>query len=74
MAAGGAIILIGTAGCGFYGLTHNSSYYKLECLLNAASKIWFVLGDSTVGKSALTQAFHSDGSHFPKPYVMVCTT
>ena len=25
VAAGGAIILIGTAGCGFYGLTHNSS-------------------------------------------------
>ena len=25
VAAGGAIILIGLAGCGFYGLTHNSS-------------------------------------------------
>jgi len=24
-----------------------------------------------VGKSALTQAFHSDGTHFPKNYTMV---
>lgn len=29
-----------------------------------------VVGDSTVGKSALCQAFHSDGSHFPKNYTM----
>jgi len=32
-----------------------------------------VAGDSSVGKSAITQVFHSDGSHFPKAYVMVCT-
>ncbi|XP_074648655.1 intraflagellar transport protein 27 homolog [Tubulanus polymorphus] len=29
-----------------------------------------VTGDSTVGKSALAQVFHSDGSHFPKNYTM----
>ncbi|CAH1269136.1 IFT27 [Branchiostoma lanceolatum] len=29
-----------------------------------------VAGDSTVGKSALVQTFHSDGSHFPKSYTM----
>ncbi|XP_038048254.1 intraflagellar transport protein 27 homolog [Patiria miniata] len=29
-----------------------------------------VVGDSTVGKSALTQVFHSDGTHFPKAYSM----
>ncbi|KAJ8037048.1 Intraflagellar transport protein 27-like [Holothuria leucospilota] len=29
-----------------------------------------VVGDSAVGKSALTQVFHSDGSHFPKGYSM----
>ncbi|XP_071948916.1 intraflagellar transport protein 27 homolog [Antedon mediterranea] len=29
-----------------------------------------VVGNSTVGKSALTQIFHSDGSHFPKAYSM----
>ena len=28
-------------------------------------------GDATVGKSALTQAYHSDGSSFPKTYTMV---
>ena len=28
-------------------------------------------GDSTVGKSAISQMFHSDGSHFPKSYSMV---
>lgn len=27
-------------------------------------------GDPCVGKSALTQAFHSDGTHFPKNYTM----
>ena len=29
-----------------------------------------VVGDSTVGKSALIQSFHSDGSHFTKNYNM----
>lgn len=29
------------------------------------------IGDATVGKSALTQTFHSDGTHFPKNYIMV---
>ncbi|XP_072167670.1 intraflagellar transport protein 27 homolog [Diadema setosum] len=29
-----------------------------------------IVGDSAVGKSALTQVFHSDGSHFPKAYSM----
>lgn len=29
-----------------------------------------VLGDPTVGKSALIQSFHSDGTHFPKTYNM----
>jgi transport family protein 27 len=33
------------------------------------SKI-IVVGDKTVGKSALTQMFHSNGSHYPKNYVM----
>ena len=28
-------------------------------------------GDSTVGKSALTQSFASDGTQFPKAYAMV---
>jgi len=28
-------------------------------------------GDATVGKSALTQVFHSDNSQFPKNYTMV---
>ena len=34
VAAGGAIILIGTAGCGFYGLTHNSSNINTNTNLN----------------------------------------
>jgi len=29
-----------------------------------------ILGDSTVGKSSIAQAFHSDGSTFPKSYYM----
>ncbi|CAD5118783.1 DgyrCDS7462 [Dimorphilus gyrociliatus] len=29
-----------------------------------------IVGDSTVGKSAITQVFHSDGTHFPKTYSM----
>ncbi|XP_033112290.1 intraflagellar transport protein 27 homolog [Anneissia japonica] len=29
-----------------------------------------IVGNATVGKSALTQVFHSDGSHFPKSYAM----
>lgn len=29
-----------------------------------------IVGDATAGKSALTQVFHSDGSHFPKNYTM----
>eukprot|EP01112_Ceratiomyxa_fruticulosa_P012474 TRINITY_DN3456_c0_g1_i1.p1 TRINITY_DN3456_c0_g1~~TRINITY_DN3456_c0_g1_i1.p1 ORF type:complete len:189 (-),score=27.25 TRINITY_DN3456_c0_g1_i1:90-656(-) len=29
-----------------------------------------ILGDPAVGKSALTQMFHSDGTHYPKNYVM----
>jgi len=29
-----------------------------------------VVGDPTVGKSALIQSFHSDGTHFPKNYNM----
>ncbi|XP_072013694.1 intraflagellar transport protein 27 homolog [Amphiura filiformis] len=29
-----------------------------------------IVGDCTVGKSALTQVFHSDGSHYPKAYSM----
>ncbi|XP_068760670.1 intraflagellar transport protein 27 homolog [Montipora capricornis] len=29
-----------------------------------------VAGDPGVGKSALTQVFHSDGTHFPKNYTM----
>ena len=33
VAAGGAIILIGTAGCGFYGqLTHNSTIVYITCM------------------------------------------
>ena len=31
----------------------------------------FISGDSTVGKSALSQVFHSDGAQFPKSYMMV---
>ena len=34
MAAGGAITLIGMAGCGFYGPTHNSSRYNQQCETN----------------------------------------
>ena len=30
-------------------------------------------GDQAVGKSAITQVFHSDGKHFPEKYNMVCT-
>lgn len=30
-----------------------------------------VVGDAAVGKSALTQMFHSDSAHYPKNYVMV---
>lgn len=29
-----------------------------------------IVGDSTVGKSAVTQVFHSDGTMFPKNYTM----
>ncbi|KAK2166846.1 hypothetical protein LSH36_34g00049 [Paralvinella palmiformis] len=29
-----------------------------------------VVGEPTSGKSAVTQVFHSDGSHFPKSYLM----
>jgi len=29
-----------------------------------------ILGNATVGKSALTQMFHSDNTHYPKNYVM----
>jgi transport family protein 27 len=29
-----------------------------------------IVGDSTVGKSALTQVFHSDNAQFPKNYTM----
>ncbi|KAK7005191.1 intraflagellar transport protein 27 [Biomphalaria glabrata] len=29
-----------------------------------------IVGDSTVGKSSITQVFHSDSSHFPKNYTM----
>nr|XP_009858222.1 intraflagellar transport protein 27 homolog [Ciona intestinalis] len=29
-----------------------------------------LLGDSTVGKTAITQAYHSDGTSFPKSYMM----
>jgi len=29
------------------------------------------LGDATVGKSSITQVFHSDNSQFPKNYTMV---
>ncbi|ELT87120.1 hypothetical protein CAPTEDRAFT_80634, partial [Capitella teleta] len=29
-----------------------------------------IVGDSCSGKSAITQVFHSDGSHFPKNYAM----
>ncbi|EDV20668.1 expressed hypothetical protein [Trichoplax adhaerens] len=29
-----------------------------------------IAGDDTVGKSALTQVFHSDGTHYPKNYLM----
>ena len=39
----------------------NSLYYLLN----------YFTGDSTVGKSAVTQVFHSDGTHFPKNYNMV---
>ena len=28
-------------------------------------------GDSCVGKSAIVQSFHSDGTHHPKNYTMV---
>lgn len=30
-----------------------------------------LVGDSGVGKSAIAQSFHSDGTHFPKAYTMV---
>ena len=43
----------------------------LLSLINYYTSI-FILGDSTVGKSAMTQVFHSDGSTFPKNYQMVC--
>lgn len=33
-----------------------------------------VVGDSGVGKSAIAQSFHSDGTHFPKAYTMVSRT
>lgn len=29
-----------------------------------------IVGDAASGKSAITQVFHSDGSHFPKNYTM----
>lgn len=29
-----------------------------------------IVGDATVGKSAITQVFHSDNSQFPKNYTM----
>lgn len=32
---------------------------------------YYRIGDPCVGKTALTQAFHSDGTHFPKNYTMV---
>ncbi|XP_066917295.1 intraflagellar transport protein 27 homolog [Clytia hemisphaerica] len=35
--------------------------YRAKCL---------IIGDSTVGKSALTQVFCSDGVHYPKNYSM----
>ena len=42
-----------------------SSTYALYVVINND------IGDSTVGKSALTQAFASDGTHIPKAYTMV---
>ncbi|XP_065901856.1 intraflagellar transport protein 27 homolog isoform X2 [Dysidea avara] len=29
-----------------------------------------IIGDSCVGKSAIVQCFHSDGTHYPKTYTM----
>ena len=40
---------------------------SMTCLLFLV----FFSGDATSGKSAITQVFHSDGSHFPKNYTMV---
>ena len=31
-----------------------------------------VVGDSCVGKTAITQVFQSDGATYPKNYMMVC--
>ena len=31
-----------------------------------------LVGDACVGKSALTQVFHSGGGTYPKNYLMVC--
>lgn len=43
-------------------------------LASISSWITTCSGDSTVGKSALAQFFHSDGSHYPKTYTMVHLT
>lgn len=40
--------------------------------LEVTFKFPISIGDDTVGKSALTQVFHSDGTHYPKNYLMVC--
>lgn len=43
---------------------------EINCTL--CDVIWFLfLGDSTVGKTALIQSFYSDGTQYPKSYLMV---
>ena len=42
-----------------------------ECKPNRTLLPLLPIGDASVGKSAITQVFHSDGSHFPKNYSMV---
>ena len=51
--------------------TLNTAVGAMPLLLRAKC---VVVGDSGVGKSAIAQSFHSDGTHFPKAYTMVSRT
>ena len=39
--------------------------------INDIMNVVVYTGDSCVGKSAIVQSFHSDGTHYPKNYTMV---
>ena len=45
--------------------------WLFQTQLDYSSIVIYSTGDSTVGKSAVAQVFHSDGTHFPKNYNMV---